>query len=85
MRVKSRMTRAPISAGPKTTYNEALRMMESNNIHHLPILNIKGKLVGIVTKSDMQEAEPSRVSTLSIIEIAALLNKVTMVQLMSHL
>jgi acetoin utilization protein AcuB len=84
MRVKNRMTRAPITAQPKTTYNEALRLMENNNIHHLPILNKKGKLVGIVTKSDMLEAEPSRVSTLSIFEIAALLDKVTMDQLMSH-
>jgi acetoin utilization protein AcuB len=84
MRVKNRMTRAPLTAGPKTTYNEALRLMEQNNIHHLPILNKKGDLVGIVTHSDMLEAEPSRVSTLSIYEIASLLDKVTMDQIMSH-
>ena len=84
MRVKNRMTRAPITAGPKTSYNEALRLMESNNIHHLPILNKKGELVGIVSESDMLEAEPSRVSTLSIFEIASLLDKVTMDQLMSR-
>lgn len=84
MRVKNRMTRAPITAEPKTTYNEALRLMENNDIHHLPILNKKGDLVGIVSHSDMLEAEPSRVSTLSIFEIASLLDKVTMDQLMSH-
>ena len=84
MRVKNRMTRAPITADPKTTYNEALRLMENNSIHHLPILNKKGDLVGIVTKSDMLEAEPSRVTTLSIFEIAALLDKVTMDQIMSR-
>lgn len=84
MRVKNKMTRAPITAEPKTTYNEALRLMENNNINHLPIVNKKGALVGIVSKSDMLEAEPSRVSTLSIFEIASLLDKVTMDQLMSH-
>jgi acetoin utilization protein AcuB len=84
MRVKNRMTRAPITAGPKTTYNEAMRLMENNNIHHIPIVNNKGDLIGIVTKSDMLEAEPSRVSTLSIFEIAALLDKVTMNHIMSH-
>ncbi len=83
MRVKSRMTRAPITAEPKTTFNEALKLMESNNIHHLPIINKKGDLVGLVTHKDMLKAEPSRVSTLSIYEIAALLDKVTMNQLMS--
>lgn len=84
MRVKNRMTRAPITASTNTTYNEALRLMKNNNIHHLPVVNKKGDLVGIVTKSDMLEAEPSRVSTLSIFEIAALLDKVTMDQIMSH-
>jgi acetoin utilization protein AcuB len=84
MRVKSRMTRAPITAQPKTTYNEALRLMEKNDISHLPIVNNKGDLVGIVSQHDMLEAEPSRVSTLSIFEIASLLDKVTLDQLMSH-
>jgi len=84
MRVKNRMTRAPITVQPKTSYNEALRLMEQNNIHHLPVLNKKGDLVGIVTQHDMLEAEPSRVSTLSIFEIASLLDKVTMDQIMSR-
>jgi acetoin utilization protein AcuB len=84
MRVKNRMTRAPITVQPKTSYNEALRLMEQNNINHLPVLNKKGELVGIVTQHDMLEAEPSRVSTLSIFEIASLLDKVTMDQIMSR-
>jgi acetoin utilization protein AcuB len=84
MRVKNRMTRSPITASPKTTYNEALRMMEQNSVQHLPILDKKNKLIGIISHSDMLEAEPSRVSTLSIFEIASLLDKVTMDQLMSQ-
>jgi acetoin utilization protein AcuB len=84
MRVKNRMTRAPITVQPKTSYNEALRLMEQNNIHHLPVVNKKGDMIGIVTRHDMLEAEPSRVSTLSIFEIASLLDKVTMDQLMNH-
>ncbi len=84
MRVKNRMTRSPITASPKTTFNEAMRLMENNEIHHLPILNKKEELIGIVSHSDMLEAEPSRVSTLSVYEIASLLEKVTMDQIMSH-
>jgi acetoin utilization protein AcuB len=83
MRVKSRMTPNPIVASPKTTYNEALRMMQQNDIKHLPILDKKNKLVGIVTRSDMLGAKPSGVSTLSVYEIASLLEKVTMSQIMS--
>lgn len=84
MRVKNRMTRSPITASPKTTFNEAMRLMENNEINHLPILNKKEELIGIVSHSDMLEAEPSRVSTLSVYEIASLLEKVTMDQIMSH-
>lgn len=84
MRIKKRMTRTPITAKPKTTYNEALALMEQNDIQHLPILNNKKELVGIVSRSDMLEAEPSRVSTLSVYEIVSLLEKVTMEQIMSH-
>jgi acetoin utilization protein AcuB len=84
MRVKNRMTRNPVTAKPKTTYNEAMRMMENNDIHHLPILKKNGDLIGLVSQSDMLEAEPSRVSTLSVYEIASLLEKVTMDQLMSQ-
>lgn len=84
MRVKSRMTPNPVVASPKTTYNEALRLMQQNGIKHLPIVNKKEKLVGIVTRSDMLGAKPSGVSTLSVYEIASLLEKVTMNQIMSH-
>ena len=49
MRVKNRMTPNPIVAHPKTNYNDALRLMKQNHIRHLPILNEKGKPVGIVT------------------------------------
>lgn len=83
MKVRKRMTANPITASPKTSYNEAMRMMEKNNVGHLPIVNKSGKLVGIVTRSDMLKAEPSPVSTLSVYEIASLLEKVTMSQIMS--
>lgn len=83
MKVKNRMTANPVVASPKTSYNEAIRLMEKNNVQHLPIVTKNGELVGIVTHSDMLRAEPSRVSTLSVYEIASLLEKVTMAQIMS--
>jgi len=83
MRVKYRMTRNPISAGLTTNFNQALRLMQQNDIKSLPIINPDGKLVGIVTHSDMLRAEPSHVTTLSVFEIASLLEKVTMEKIMS--
>lgn len=83
MRVKNRMTPSPITASPDTNYNEALRLMQQNNIKNLPILDKKGRLVGLVTRGDMLRTEPSPVSTLSVYEIASLLEKVTMKKIMN--
>jgi acetoin utilization protein AcuB len=83
MRVKNRMTPNPITANPKTNYNEALRLMKQNHVRHLPIVDKKGKPVGIVTEGDMLRAEPSPVTTLRVFEIAAYLENVTMESLMT--
>ena len=83
MRVKNRMTPNPITANPKTNYNEALRLMKQNHIRHLPIVDKKGKPVGIITEGDMLRAEPSPVTTLKVFEIASYLEKVTMESLMT--
>jgi acetoin utilization protein AcuB len=83
MKVKKRMTPSPVTATPRMNYNDALRLMRENDIAHLPIVR-DGRLVGIVTKSDMLRAEPSRVTSLSVFEIASLLESVTMEQIMSR-
>ena len=82
MRVKNRMTPNPIVASPKTNYNQALRLMQQNHIKQLPVVDTHDKLVGIVTQGDMLRAEPSPVTTLSVYEIASLLEKVTMEKIM---
>ena len=83
MRVKNRMTPNPVVATLKTNYNEALRLMKQNNIQHLPIVDAKGRPVGIVTQSDMLRTEPSPVTTLSVFEIASYLDNVTMEKIMT--
>jgi acetoin utilization protein AcuB len=82
MRVKNRMTPNPITASPKSNYNEALRLMQQNQIKSLPIVDTHGNLVGLVTHNDMLRAEPSPVTSLSVYEIASLLEKVTMDKIM---
>ena len=83
MRVKNRMTPNPIVATLKTNFNEALRLMKLNNIQHLPVVDAKGKPVGIVTQSDMLRTEPSPVTTLNVFEIASYLDNVTMEKIMT--
>ncbi len=83
MRVKNRMTPNPIVANPKTNYNEALRLMKQNLIKHLPIVDDKGKPVGIVTHGNMQRTAPSPVTTLNVFEIASFLDNITMESIMT--
>ena len=83
MRVKNRMTPNPIVATLKTNFNEALRLMKLNNIEHLPIMDAKGRPVGMVTQSDMLRTEPSPVTTLNVFEIASYLDNVTMEKIMT--
>jgi acetoin utilization protein AcuB len=83
MRVKNRMTPNPLTATLKTNYNQALRLMQQNKIKSLPVVDSHGKLIGIVTHSDMLRAEPSPVTTLGVYEMASLLERVTMDKIMS--
>jgi len=83
MRVKNRMTPNPIVANPKTNYNEALRLMKQNHIKHLPIVDDKGRPIGIVTQANMLRATPSPVTTLNVFEIASFLDNVTMESIMT--
>jgi acetoin utilization protein AcuB len=83
MRVKNRMTPNPIVANPKTNYNEALRLMKQNRIKHLPIVDAKGRPIGIVTQHNMLRATPSPVTSLNVFEIASFLDNVTMESIMT--
>ncbi len=82
MKVKQRMTSNPITATPKTTHQEAVNAMREHHIRRLPVLDDKGKLVGIVSEEDLLSSAPSAATSLSVYEIYALLNKLTLDQIM---
>ncbi|MCM3569628.1 acetoin utilization AcuB family protein [Neobacillus mesonae] len=48
---------------PTDTIADAIRVMETNNIRHIPIINTDKKLVGLVTISRLKEATPSTFRT----------------------
>jgi acetoin utilization protein AcuB len=84
MRVKDRMTPNPITCTPKTTHREAMKLMQDHNIRRLPVLDDKGRLVGIVSDSDLLRTAPSEATTLSVFEIYTLLDKLTVGRIMTH-
>ena len=52
MRASDVMTRRVITAGPDTSIVEAARLMLENRISGLPVLDGRGRLIGIVTEGD---------------------------------
>jgi acetoin utilization protein AcuB len=59
MFVSESMATDLITVAPKTTLAAAKELMQDKNIRHLPVVDDKGKLLGIVTDRDMREAQPS--------------------------
>jgi CBS domain-containing protein len=78
------MTPNPQTIIPKATLPEAHRLMKDKNVRRLPVVNSSGTLVGIVSLTDVLEAEPSDATTLSIYELNYLLAKLTVEKIMSE-
>jgi acetoin utilization protein AcuB len=83
MLVKERMSRNPITIKPDAAVTEAQALMKREKIHHLPVVDRDGRLVGIVAEKDLLYASPSPATTLSVYEIASLLAKLTVDKVMS--
>ncbi|HET91413.1 MAG TPA: CBS domain-containing protein [Chloroflexi bacterium] len=65
MLVKDQMTPDPIYGHPDMPVVECQKVMQDNNIRHLPILDQEGKLVGLITQRSLMSAVPSDVSQFS--------------------
>ena len=51
--VRERMSAPPITVQADSSYQRALRLMDEHRLHHLPVVNGTGLLVGIVTERDL--------------------------------
>jgi len=84
MKVGQRMTRNPITITPDVTVPEAQAIMRREKIKRLPVLDSKGKLVGIVTTLDLIHASPSPATSLDIYELHYLLSKLKVEKVMTR-
>jgi acetoin utilization protein AcuB len=78
------MTKNPITVKPDLPVAEALEWMRRENIRRFPVVNKKGKLVGIVTRDDLLYASPSPVTSLSMWEVTYLMSQVTVEETMTE-
>ena len=82
MLVGERMSHPVISVAPEMPVHDALAMFKKENIRRAPVIK-DGKMVGIVSDSDLLNASPSLATTLSVWEINSLLSKVTVRHVMT--
>lgn len=82
MYVKSRMTTNPFIISPEHTIPDAQEIMMKHGIRRLPVVK-NGKLVGVVTKEDIERYSPSKATSLSMSEITYLLSKTKIKQIMT--
>ena len=82
MFVGERMSQPVITIEPETPVHDALAMFKKEHIRRAPVVK-NGKLLGIVSESDLLNASPSPVTSLSVWEMNYLLSKVTVKQIMT--
>ncbi len=82
MFVGDRMSRPVISVAAEAPINDVLAMFKQEHIRRAPVIS-KGKLVGIVSETDLLNASPSDVSTLSVWEMNYLISKVKVKDVMT--
>jgi len=75
MFVRDRMSSPAVTIPPKMPFQDALALMRKHGFRRLPLVNKKGKLVGIVSERDLLHAAPSKATSLNIWEITYLLSK----------
>ena len=80
--VRNWMTPHPITIAPRTTLPEAQQLMLDYHIRRLPVVD-KDKLVGIVTRRDINRAQPSDGSSVSLYELNFMQDRLTAREFMS--
>lgn len=83
MLVKERMSKPVITVKPDLPIMEALNLMKTEQIRRTPVVDKKGRLVGIVSDKDLLNASPSDATSLSVWEINYLLSQITVKEIMT--
>lgn len=84
MFVRDRMTSPAVTVTGDVPFQDALKLMQERRFRRLPVVDDKGRLVGIVAERDLLYASPSPATSLSVWELNYLLSKVTVKGLMTR-
>ena len=84
MLVGDRMSRPVITVRPEMPVPDALNLMKKDHVRRFPVIDGRGKLVGIISEQDLINASASDATTLSVWELSYLLSKITIAQVMTR-
>ncbi|OEU46689.1 MAG: hypothetical protein BBJ60_08540 [Desulfobacterales bacterium S7086C20] len=83
MLIQGWMTTDVITVTEDMSMMKASILMKEKRIRSLPVVDEKGKLVGIVTDTDLRDASPSKATTLDVYELNYLLSSMKIKDLMT--
>ena len=83
MIIKEWMTRDVITVDPETSMMRAAKQMKEKGIRRLPVVDDKGKVVGMLSDRDVKEASPSKATTLDVHELYYLLSEIKVKNIMT--
>ena len=84
MLVRERMSHPVITIQPEMAMQDALNLMHQERVRRFPVVDKRGRLVGIVSENDLLNASPSKATSLTIYEVNYLLSKVTVKEIMTR-
>ena len=70
VQVADLMTRIPVTCGPEYTFDEFLQLMQENQIRRIPVVNNRGRCIGIVAQADIALHAPAAQVAKTIKEIS---------------
>ena len=70
VQVADLMTRIPVTCGPEDTLDKCLELMQENQIRRIPVVNNRGRCIGVVAQADIGLHAPAAQVAKTIKEIS---------------
>ena len=83
MLVRDRMSSPVITVTPQQSLDDAWKIMTEKHISRLPVVDKRGKLVGIVSEKQILGFAPSAATTLDMFEIQGVMNRIPVERVMT--
>jgi acetoin utilization protein AcuB len=84
MLVRERMNKHPLTVKADAPVDGTLRRMKDEKVRRFPVVNDHGRLIGIVTETDLLYAAPSPATSLSVYEMHYLYSRIRVKEVMTR-